>query len=138
MKIVEHEGNRYKIVAGKLVLLEAKKSRTQLQKTKDVWGLNIRYFSTVSLWQDFDNFFKDMGLRPGNYMLSKISPNKTYNKDNCFWGKTGDISTCRVLYRIIKRHNLSEGEVDQKLFKNMNIKKEAILNEMGYFLVFYT
>lgn len=36
-------------------------------------------------WHEFDEFVLDMGIRPENYQLDRIDPDKDYFKENCRW-----------------------------------------------------
>lgn len=36
-------------------------------------------------WQDFSNFYKDMGVAPENMSLDRIDSSKDYCKENCRW-----------------------------------------------------
>lgn len=41
--------------------------------------------SVCESWLEYDNFKKDMGLRPINTTLDRINPSSNYNKENCRW-----------------------------------------------------
>lgn len=43
-------------------------------------------------WEEFENFYKDMGKRPEGMEIDRIDVNKNYNKDNCRWSD-GTIQT---------------------------------------------
>ncbi len=38
-------------------------------------------------WLIFENFIKDMGIKPENTFFNRVDRDKPYNKDNCEWKK---------------------------------------------------
>lgn len=63
-------------------------------------------------WQSFDNFFKDMGLRPEGMTLDRIDSQKGYGPGNCRWAtisqqQNNQKRTIRVVY-FGKEYTLSE------------------------------
>jgi len=53
-------------------------------------------------WDDFINFYKDMGDRPSGYTLDRIDNSKGYFKENCRWATPKQQSRNRSSNKIIK------------------------------------
>ena len=53
-----------------------------LKEYKNYGGRGITYDKR---WEDFREFYKDMGERPNNTTLDRIDVDKNYCKENCRW-----------------------------------------------------
>jgi hypothetical protein len=63
-----------------------------------------RGISLCERWLKFENFFADMGLRPGlEYSIDRIDNNRGYEPDNCKW------STRSEQQRNKRRYNQYDG-----------------------------
>jgi hypothetical protein len=73
-----------------------------LRKGKDNYRLyGGRGISFVDRWMDFENFIKDMGLRPEGRTLDRIDPNKGYYPENCRWATPKQQSRNRTNNNVI-------------------------------------
>ena len=59
------------------------------QRCNNPCGHNLIYYANIKVcdeWNSFDQFVKDMGLRPSStHQLDRIDNTKGYFKDNCRW-----------------------------------------------------
>ena len=59
------------------------------QRCSNPRGHNVHYYANVSVcdeWGNFDQFIKDMGLRPSaKHQIDRIDNTKGYCKENCHW-----------------------------------------------------
>ena len=67
------------------------KGRCNDLNNKHYGGRGITYCEE---WEDFRNFFRDMGERPLGTTLDRINPNLNYTPDNCRWAT-----------KMLQRHN---------------------------------
>lgn len=92
-------------------------------------------------WEDFRNFFRDMGERPKGTSLDRINPHGNYEPSNCRWADAitqennrtnnrkfeynGEILT---LPQIARKYNISRSNLANKIY----IKKMAVCDAVDY------
>lgn len=79
------------------------KSRCQNPNTQDYHCYGGRGIKVCKRWQEFKNFYEDMGEPPSNkHTLDRINNNKGYSKKNCRWsGAKGQSKNrrCTITYK---------------------------------------
>lgn len=63
----------------------AMKSRCRNEKTKEYINYGGRGIDYCDEWGHFENFARDMGMRPDGTTLERIDNNVGYCKENCIW-----------------------------------------------------
>lgn len=102
---------------------------------------NINYCKE---WEEFENFYKDMGERPLNTSLDRIDGTKGYYKENCRWAdrKTQNNnlkSNTKFNYnnenltipQLARKYNISRSNLANKIY----IYKMNIDEAMNYLLM---
>lgn len=98
-------------------------------------------------WESFENFYKDMGIRPNDTTLDRINPYGIYEKSNCRWADiitqennrrnnvkyeiNGDYLT---LSQIARKYGISRSNLANKIYiYKMNIEDavEFLLRKKG-------
>lgn len=93
---------------------------------------NIKKYKDVSFckrWENFSNFYKDMGARLDNTTLDRINPFGDYEPSNCRWA---DLETqennktntkkylidneCLTLSQIARKYNISRSNLANKIY----------------------
>ena len=87
-------------------------------------------------WEDFNNFFRDMGARPEGTSLDRINPYGNYEPSNCRWADFETQENNRrnnrkyeyngeflTLPQIARKYNISRSNLANKIYlKKMDIQ----------------
>lgn len=109
------------------------KTRCSNPNVKEFKYYGARGISVCERWHDFENFFSDMGEKPGaEYSLERVNNDAGYSPDNCKWATPAeqqrnnrqakltmkDAREIRMLYR--------EGYTQLDLAKEFNVNPSTI------------
>lgn len=97
---------------------------------------NYKNISYCKAWENFDNFYRDMGVRPKGKTLDRINPYGNYEPSNCRWAdsvtqennrtnnKKYDINgELLTLPQISRKYNISRSNLANKVYiRKINIK----------------
>lgn len=85
------------------------KTRCRNTKIKDAHRYSLRGITYDPSWENFENFYKDMGDKPEGRSLDRIDNNKGYSKENCRWAtpKEQRLNQERMDGKIPTSHKLS-------------------------------
>lgn len=102
-----------------------------------------RGITVCEKWNDFLNFYEDMGKRPNGFTLDRLDPNGNYCKENCAWAdkKQQCLNKRNVkLYTIdgvtlnktdwSKLKNIPVSTINARLKKNLSFK-DAVCNPIN-------
>lgn len=102
------------------------KSRCKNNNSKGYANYGGRGITISEEWEIFENFYKDMGDRPGkNYTLDRIDNNKGYCKENCRWA-TWEIQSTNKSTNRIYNHN-GKSQTIKQWAEDFGIKPNTLL-----------
>ncbi len=83
----------------------------------DHWSDTYKELIVCDRWKDFQNFYDDMGDRPGNdYELDRINNQEGYNPTNCQWIRKQD--------NLRKREQVFKVSINNREYTLKEISKE--------------
>jgi hypothetical protein len=105
-----------------------KKWGSELYPTRHIWKLMLRrcynpkdscyeYYGKRGIfvckeWHEFDNFLKDMGVKPEGLTLERKDVNKNYSAENCCWATPKEQARNRRTTRWITIENVTKSAAE--------------------------
>ena len=80
--MAEHKGNYRHGMYGTPTYKSWSEMKSRCGNPKRPDYVNVTYCAE---WENFEGFFKDMGVRPAGTSLDRIDPHGNYCKENCRW-----------------------------------------------------